>query len=250
MIITLILFKNWFIQLFLLIFRSYYQLFSVWLSVWLSWFVDIVTVVVVTTTSHWEISLWFAWSISCACKEGLFLIFNAIIKRDIPSKTVEIHIQIHAHVLDSLFGTQIIIMAKTNNKHHSQTIHHRRGWIALLFKPKIINITHLINAHMAKIQIIIVHTSWDHEKISQNQIKASNNPQIQSNQTSELFLFLNALITADTPAVNKKNHNIISINFQNILGEQIVTIQKIIITTDNDSISQNGRACFVPELFI
>lgn len=57
-------------------------------------------------------------------------------------------------------------------------------------------------------------------------------------------------MTADIQAINKKNHNIISINFQNILGEQMVTIQKIIIIIDRDSISQNGRACFVSVLSI
>lgn len=86
--------------------------------------------------------------------------------------------------------------------------------------------------------------------MSQNQINANKNHPIHSSRTNWLFLFLNALITADIPAVNKKNHSIISINFQNILGEQIVIIQKMIIMIDSDSISQNGRACFVSALFI
>jgi hypothetical protein len=57
-------------------------------------------------------------------------------------------------------------------------------------------------------------------------------------------------MTADIQAINKKIHSIISINFQNMLGEQMVIIQKMIIMIDSDSISQNGRACLVSELFI
>ena len=49
---------------------------------------------------------------------------------------------------------------------------------------------------------------------------------------------------ADIPEVNKKNHNIISINFQNMLGEHIVTTQKIITIIARESINQNGRTCF------
>ena len=71
------------------------------------------------------------------------------------------------------------------------------------------------------------------------------NPPIQSSHTNELFLFLNAFIIADTPVVNKKNHSIISINFQKILGEHIVIIQKIIITIDRPIINEYGQDCIL-----
>jgi hypothetical protein len=48
---------------------------------------------------------------------------------------------------------------------------------------------------------------------------------------------------ADIPDVNRKNHNITSINFQNMLGAHIVTIQKIITTIDNPIINEYGQAC-------
>jgi hypothetical protein len=50
---------------------------------------------------------------------------------------------------------------------------------------------------------------------------------------------------ADIPEVNKKNHNIISTNFQNMLGEHIVIIQKIIIIIARESINQKGQTCFL-----
>ena len=112
-----------------------------------------------------------------------------------------------------------------------------------MFIQNIISIIHLAKAQNAKIQIMIVHTSSEREKISQNQIKANKNPQIQSNQTNSLFLFLKALITADIHEVNRKNHNIMSINLQNILGEQIVIIQKIITTIHKPIINEYGRDC-------
>ena len=104
--------------------------------------------------------------------------------------------------------------------------------------------------HFGQVYIIIVDRLLCYCKINQNHIIASKNHPIQSNHTNELFLFLKALIIADIPEVNKKNHNIISINFQNILGEQIVTIQKIIIIIDRDSINQKGRTCFHVTSFI
>lgn len=48
---------------------------------------------------------------------------------------------------------------------------------------------------------------------------------------------------ADIPEVNRKNHNIMSINFQNIPGAQIVTIQKIITMIDNPIITEYGQDC-------
>ena len=71
----------------------------------------------------------------------------------------------------------------------------------------------------------------------------SKNPPIQSSHDSSLFLFLNALMMADIPVVNRKNHNTISINFQNILGAHIVIIQKIITMMDKLINNQYGRAC-------
>ncbi len=50
---------------------------------------------------------------------------------------------------------------------------------------------------------------------------------------------------ADIPEINKKNPNIISINFQNMLGAHIVTIQKIIIKIESHNINQAGRCCLV-----
>ena len=48
---------------------------------------------------------------------------------------------------------------------------------------------------------------------------------------------------ADIPEINKKNPNIISINFQNMLGDIIVIIQNIIITIESPIISECGRDC-------
>ena len=198
---------------------------------------------VVITTSHWPISFWAKSSRSWVCTAELFFMANAATNRDIPSNRVEIPIQIHAHVLDSLLGTQIIIIAKINNNHHSHTIHHHRGCCSLLFIQNIISITHLIKAHRANIHIIIVHTNWEYEKISMTHNNVSKNPPIQSSRDNSLFLFLNALMMADIPVVNKKNHNTISINFQNILGAHIVIIQKIITMIDKLINNQYGRAC-------
>ena len=109
---------------------------------------------------------------------------SAANNKDIPSNRVEIHIQIHAHVLDSLLGTQIMTIPKINNNHHSHTIHHHRGCCSLLFIQNIISVTHLTNAHNAKIQIIIVHTNCEYEKISQNPIKVNKKPPIQSSHAN------------------------------------------------------------------
>ena len=110
--------------------------------------------------------------------------------------------------------------------------------------------THLIKAHKAKIQIMIVHTRWDLENISQIQIKVIKRPPNQRSQTKSLSLFLNALITADIPPANKKNHSITSTMFQNKLGEQIVTIQKIIMKIESHNINQDGHWGLVSVLAI
>lgn len=200
--------------------------------------------------SHCAISVWSALFINCDWRDELFFTFRENTNKDIPSSTVEIHIQIHAQLLDSLLGIQIIIIAKINNKHHNHTIHHHRGCWFLLFIQNIISIIHLIKAHNAKTQIIIVHTRWDFEKISQSQINANIKPPIQSNQTKSLSLFLNALMIADIPPVNKKNHNITSTMFQNKLGEQIVIIQKIIINIESHNINRDGHSNLTSESVI
>ena len=197
----------------------------------------------VMTIFHWEISFWAKSSRSWVCTEALFFIDIAATRRDIPSKRVEIHIQTQAHVLDSLLGTQIMIIAKMNKRTHNHTINHRRGCCSLLLIQNIISITHLIKAQRANIHIIIVHTNCEYEKISTNQSSVRKKPQIQSNHANSLFLFLNALMIADIPVVNKKNHNTISINFQNILGAHIVIIQKIITMIERLIINRYGRAC-------
>ena len=161
---------------------------------------------------------------------------------EIPSNIVDIPMHIHARVFASVLSDNAIIMANMNSNPHNQMISRHRG-CCLLFVQYIINPIHLAKAQIAKIRIIIVHTSWECEKISQNQIKASINPQIQSNHTIELTLFFNALIMADIPEINKKNPNIISINFQNMLGDIIVIIQNIIITIESPIISEYGRDC-------
>jgi hypothetical protein len=130
-----------------------------------------------------------------------------------------------------------------NRVHHNHTINHRRGCCSLLVIQKTVSITHLTNAQRANIQIIIVHTNCEYEKISTNQSSVRKKPQIQSNHANSLFLFLNALMMADIPVVNKKNHNTISINFQNMLGAHIVIIQKIITMIDKLINNQYGRAC-------
>jgi len=197
------------------------------------------------TTSHWEISFWLAWLMSSACTEELFFIFKAITNRDIPSNKVEIPIHTHARFLASPLLDVAITIAKINNNAHSDTIHHHRGCCSLLFTQNIIRVIHLIRAHRANIHIIIVHTNWEYEKINPNHNKANKSHPIQSNRVHSPFLFLNALMMADIPDVNRKNHNIISINFQNILGAHIVIIQKIITTMDNPIINEYGQVCIL-----
>ena len=88
----------------------------------------------------------------------MFFIFNAIIKRDIPSNKVEIHIQTHARVLASHLSEKAITRASINKSAHSHSINHHKG-CCLLFIQKIISIIHLIRAQKANIHIIMVHTS-------------------------------------------------------------------------------------------
>ena len=64
------------------------------------------------------------------------------------------------------------------------------------------------------------------------------------------FWFLNVFIIAAVHAKIRKNHRIISMNLQNILGEHIVIIQNIIMIAAKDINNQNGRACFVSEFHI
>jgi hypothetical protein len=52
---------------------------------------------------------------------------------------------------------------------------------------------------------------------------------------------------ADIHVITRKNQRIISTNFRNTAGEQIVMIPKIIIITDNDTSNQNGRDCLLSE---
>lgn len=204
---------------------------------------DLLLISSVIITSHWEISFWLAWLISCTCTEGASLIFSAITSIDIPSNKVEIPIHIHARVLASLLSDTAIIIASANRSPHNHIINHHRGCCPLLFIQYITNIIHLAKAQRANTHIIIVHTSWEYEKINQNQSNANKNHPIQSNQTNELSLFLNALIIAEIPEVNKKNPNTISINFQNTPGAHIVIIQKIITTIANPIIKECGQAC-------
>ena len=81
--------------------------------------------------------------------------------------------------------------------------------------------------------------------MSKNQIKINKNPIIHRNDIDLTFWFLNVFIIAAVHAKIRKNHRIMSINFQNILGEQIVMIQNIIMIAANDISNQNGRACLV-----
>ena len=48
----------------------------------------------------------------------------------------------------------------------------------------------------------------------------------------------------------RKNHKMMSMNFQNILGEQIVMIQNIIMIVPKEISDQNGQVCFVSEFDI
>ena len=227
-------------------FRCYFSL--IWLDSEFSWLFGIlfdITTVSVITIFHCAISFWLALLNSSDWRVELFFIFKANANRDIQSRIVEIHIHLQARVLASVLSEAMITIAKINNKHHNPNIAHRKDWFSLLDIPKIIIVIHLTRAHKAKIQIIIVHTSWDHEKISQIPINASKRPQIQSNQANSLPLFLKALMTADVPPASKKNQRMISINFQNMLGEQTVIIQKIIMKTESHSINQDGHCWYV-----
>ena len=210
----------------------------------------VVTVVSVITTFHWAISFWSAWLTNSACADGLFLTFKAKASNDIPSRIVDIHIQIHARVLASFLSEAAITIAKMKSKAHSHAIAHRIGWFSLFIIPKTISKIHLINAHRANIQIINVHTNWDQEKMSKNQIKISKNPIIHRNDIDLTFWFLNVLIIAAVPAKIKKNHRMMSINFQKTLGQHIVIIQDMIIIIAKDISNQNGQVCFVSEFAI
>jgi len=197
----------------------------------------------VITTSHWEISFWSAWLISCTWTEELFFILKAITNRDIPSNKVEIPIHTHARLLASPLSDAAMTIANMNNNAHNDTIHHHKGCCSLLFTQNIIRVIHLIKAHRANTHIIIVHTNWEYEKINPNHNKANKNHPIQSNRVHSPLLFLNALMIAEIPDVNRKNPNIISINFQNIPGAHIVIIQKTITAMDNPIINEYGQAC-------
>ena len=64
------------------------------------------------------------------------------------------------------------------------------------------------------------------------------------------FWFLKVFIIAAVQAKIKKNQRMISINFQNKLGAQIVMIQNIIMMAPNEISNQNGQVCFVSEFAI
>ena len=83
--------------------------------------------------------------------------------------------------------------------------------------------------------------------MSKNQIKISKNPIIHRNDIDLTFWFLNVFIIAAVHAKIRKNHKMMSMNFQNILGEQIVMIQNIIMMAANDISNQNGRVCLVDD---
>ena len=55
---------------------------------------------------------------------------------------------------------------------------------------------------------------------------------------------------AATHAKIRKNHKMISINFQKIPGKQIVIIQDMIINTAKEASNQNGRVCLFSEFAI
>jgi len=107
-----------------------------------------------------------------------------------------------------------------------------------------------MNAHKANIQIINVHTNCDHEKMSKSQIKINKSPIIPRNDIDLTFWFLMVLIIAAVHARIRKNHRIISMNFQKTPGQQIVIIQDIIIIIAKDINNQNGRDWFCSEFAI
>ena len=86
--------------------------------------------------------------------------------------------------------------------------------------------------------------------MSKNQIKISKNPIIHRNDIDLTFWFLNVLIIAAVPAKIKKNHRMMSINFQKTLGQHIVIIQDMIIIIAKDINNQNGRDWFCSEFAI
>ena len=83
--------------------------------------------------------------------------------------------------------------------------------------------------------------NWDREKMSKSQIKTNKNPIIHRNDIDLTFWFLNVLRRAALQAKIRMNHKMISINFQNMLGEHIVMIQNIMVMIANEINSQNGR---------
>lgn len=86
--------------------------------------------------------------------------------------------------------------------------------------------------------------------MSKNQIKISKNPIIHRNDIDLTFWFLNVFIIAAVHAKIRKNHKMMSMNFQNILGEQIVMIQNMIMIAAKEISNQNGQVCFVSEFAI
>jgi hypothetical protein len=83
---------------------------------------------------------------------------SANINNEIQSKIVDIQIHIHAILLASSVRENIITIHKMNNNIHNHNMAHRHCRLFLFDIENTINIIHLINAHRAKIHIIIVHT--------------------------------------------------------------------------------------------
>lgn len=83
--------------------------------------------------------------------------------------------------------------------------------------------------------------------MSKSQIKINNNPIIHRNDIDLTFWFLMVLIIAAVHAKIKKNHNMMSMNFQKTPGQQIVIIQDMITNIAKDISNQNGRDCLLSE---
>ena len=138
---------------------------------------------------------------------------------------------------------KIITIHKISNNIHSHKIAHQKFWVFLLERLKNINIIHLNTAHIAKIQTIRVPTNCDREKTSKNQRIVIKTQKTNSSRINWAFWFLTVLMIAEIHVMIRKNQRIMSMNFQNIDGEHMVIIQKIIVMIEKPASNQNGRTC-------
>ena len=111
---------------------------------------------------------------------------------------------------------------------------------------------HLNRAQIAKHRIVNVQINSELENISRIPRIITRTHRLTRHQTY-FCSFVNALIIQDSHEKNKIIHRIISINFRNILGAQMVTIQHPIVMNAKIAITHIGHffgSDFVTVVFV